>query len=80
MTDSKELQEKFGDILQVFSKIEDIVNAGGNTIIEFLQIVVIGDESAGKSSLLQSIFSLQFPQGLEVKPLRPTKIISEVHR
>eukprot|EP00499_Haloplacidia_sp_CaronLabIsolate_P010336 CAMPEP_0196770428 /NCGR_PEP_ID=MMETSP1104-20130614/1128_1 /TAXON_ID=33652 /ORGANISM="Cafeteria sp., Strain Caron Lab Isolate" /LENGTH=534 /DNA_ID=CAMNT_0042140541 /DNA_START=87 /DNA_END=1687 /DNA_ORIENTATION=+ len=60
------------ELIPVINKLQDVFNAIGEAPIDLPQIVVIGSQSSGKSSVLESIVGRDFlPRGSGVVTRRP---------
>ncbi|XP_056665717.1 dynamin-1-like protein isoform X2 [Monodelphis domestica] len=67
------------DLIPVIDKLQEIFNTLGREIIQLPQIVIIGAQSSGKSSLLESIVGRDFlPRGSRMMTRRPL-ILQLVH-
>lgn len=64
---------KMEELIPVASKLQDVLGAlGQNTNLDLPQIVVIGGQSSGKSSVLESIVGRSFlPRGTGIVTRRP---------
>lgn len=59
-------------LIPVVNKLQDVFHAIGTPPIDLPQIVVIGSQSSGKSSVLESIVGRDFlPRGVGVVTRRP---------
>eukprot|EP01119_Soliformovum_irregulare_P001273 TRINITY_DN109_c1_g1_i1.p1 TRINITY_DN109_c1_g1~~TRINITY_DN109_c1_g1_i1.p1 ORF type:complete len:741 (+),score=223.79 TRINITY_DN109_c1_g1_i1:225-2447(+) len=59
-------------LLPVINKLQDVFNAIGNDPLDLPQIVVVGSQSAGKSSVLEHIVGRDFlPRGSGIVTRRP---------
>src|SRR5210317_605678 len=61
------------ELIPIASKLQDVLGAlGQNTNLDLPQIVVIGGQSSGKSSVLESIVGRSFlPRGTGIVTRRP---------
>ncbi|KAL2037914.1 hypothetical protein N7G274_009389 [Stereocaulon virgatum] len=59
-----------------FDTIDRLRSSGANQDIALPELVIVGDQSAGKSSLLQSLTDIPFPVASNVCTRFPTRIIS----
>ena len=63
------------NLIPIINKLQDVFNAIGESPIDLPQIVVIGSQSSGKSSVLESIVGREFlPRGTGVVTRRPLVI------
>ncbi|KAK6538412.1 hypothetical protein TWF694_011288 [Orbilia ellipsospora] len=68
---SRSEEERRGKILDAMGKIREL---GVNEILEMPQLTTIGDQSSGKSSLLESLTMIPFPVSSELCTRSPTGI------
>ncbi|KAL8842276.1 MAG: hypothetical protein Q9170_000602 [Blastenia crenularia] len=61
---------------RLFEAIDELRNCGANHEIGLPELVIVGDQSAGKSSLLQSLTELPFPVSDGICTRFPTRIVS----
>ena len=62
-------------LVDVINKLQDVFSAIGQTPIDLPQIVVVGSQSSGKSSVLESIVGREFlPRGSGIVTRRPLVI------
>lgn len=60
------------DLIPVVNKLQDVFSAIGQSPIDLPQIVVIGSQSSGKSSVLENIVGRDFlPRGTGIVTRRP---------
>mmetsp|Transcript_1663 Transcript_1663/g.7259 ORF Transcript_1663/g.7259 Transcript_1663/m.7259 type:complete len:739 (-) Transcript_1663:55-2271(-) len=60
------------NLIPVVNKLQDVFNAIGNAPIDLPQIVVIGSQSSGKSSVLENVVGSDFlPRGTGIVTRRP---------
>ncbi|KAK7476319.1 hypothetical protein BaRGS_00032437 [Batillaria attramentaria] len=60
-------------LIPVINKLQDVFNTVGSEAIQLPQIVVIGNQSSGKSSVIESLVGRDFlPRGTGVVTRRPT--------
>jgi dynamin 1-like protein len=60
------------NLIPVINKLQDVFNAIGLEGIDLPQIVVVGSQSAGKSSVLENIVGRDFlPRGTGIVTRRP---------
>lgn len=60
------------NLIPVINKLQDVFSATGSTPIDLPQIVVIGSQSSGKSSVLENIVGRDFlPRGSGIVTRRP---------
>ena len=61
------------ELIPIASKLQDVLGAlGQNTNLDLPQIVVIGGQSSGKSSVLESVVGRSFlPRGTGIVTRRP---------
>ena len=60
------------NLIPVVNKLQDVFGAIGNQAIDLPQIVVVGSQSSGKSSVLESIVGRDFlPRGTGIVTRRP---------
>ncbi|CAN0455919.1 unnamed protein product, partial [Hapterophycus canaliculatus] len=60
------------DLIPIVNKLQDVFSAIGQTPIDLPQIVVIGSQSAGKSSVLENVVGRDFlPRGTGIVTRRP---------
>ncbi|CAN0388180.1 unnamed protein product, partial [Ectocarpus fasciculatus] len=60
------------DLIPVVNKLQDVFSAIGQTPIDLPQIVVIGSQSSGKSSVLENVVGRDFlPRGTGIVTRRP---------
>jgi dynamin 1-like protein len=63
------------NLIPIINKLQDVFNAIGESPIDLPQIVVVGSQSSGKSSVLESIVGREFlPRGTGVVTRRPLVI------
>lgn len=63
---------KMNDLIPVFNKIHEVFSVVGGEIMEVPQIVVVGYQSSGKSSVLESLVGRDFlPRGSGIVTRRP---------
>jgi dynamin 1-like protein len=63
------------NLIPIINKLQDVFNAIGESPIDLPQIVVIGSQSSGKSSVLESIVGREFlPRGTGIVTRRPLVI------
>ena len=66
-------------LIPVVNKLQDVFNVIGYDPIDLPQIVVVGSQSSGKSSVLESIVSRDFlPRGTDIVTRRPL-VLQLVH-
>ncbi|XP_033116387.1 dynamin-1-like protein [Anneissia japonica] len=66
-------------LIPVINKLQDVFNTVGSDTIQLPQIVVIGTQSSGKSSVLESLVGRDFlPRGNGIVTRRPT-VLQLVH-
>eukprot|EP01031_Cornospumella_fuschlensis_P029967 gene29967-36193_t len=59
-------------LIPVVNKLQDVFGAIGQEVLDLPQIVVVGSQSAGKSSVLESIVGRDFlPRGIGIVTRRP---------
>lgn len=60
------------NLIPVINKLQDVFNTVGSETIQLPQIVVIGTQSSGKSSVLESLVGRDFlPRGTGIVTRRP---------
>lgn len=60
------------DLIPIVNKLQDVFSAIGQTPIDLPQIVVIGSQSSGKSSVLENVVGRDFlPRGTGIVTRRP---------
>ncbi len=60
------------NLIPVVNKLQDVFGAIGNHSIDLPQIVVVGSQSSGKSSVLENIVGRDFlPRGTGIVTRRP---------
>ena len=60
------------NLIPIINKLQDVFNAIGESPIDLPQIVVIGSQSSGKSSVLENIVGKEFlPRGTGIVTRRP---------
>ncbi|KAH0558671.1 hypothetical protein GP486_004679 [Trichoglossum hirsutum] len=64
------------DNQEIIDLIDQLLECGINKSIGIPQIVIVGDQSSGKSSLLQSLTDIPFPVGDGLCTRFPTQIVS----
>jgi|EP00505_MAST-04D_sp_SCG-Rhode-Island_P003266 dynamin 1-like protein len=63
------------NLIPIINKLQDVFNAIGESPIDLPQIVVVGSQSSGKSSVLESIVGREFlPRGSGIVTRRPLVI------
>ena len=63
------------NLIPIINKLQDVFNAIGESPIDLPQIVVVGSQSSGKSSVLESIVGREFlPRGTGIVTRRPLVI------
>ena len=68
------LKSNIGKIIHILDEIKEITN-GLTTGLTFPQVIVVGQESSGKSSVLERISMLQFfPRGEQITTRMPIKL------
>ncbi len=68
-----QLQQKAGKLIDVLDKLKDCL--GGQAELSFPQIIVVGQESSGKSSVLERLAMLQFfPRGKNITTRMPIEV------
>jgi len=68
------------DLISVINKLQDVFNTVGAEAIELPQIVVVGSQSSGKSSVIESIVGRDFlPRGADIVTRRPL-ILQLIHK
>ena len=66
-------------LIPVINKLQDVFNAVGGEQIDLPQIVVVGSQSSGKSSVLENIVGRDFlPRGSGIVTRRPL-ILQLIH-
>jgi dynamin 1-like protein len=61
-----------GDLIALVNKLQDTFNAIGGDAVDLPQIVVVGSQSSGKSSVLETIVGKDFlPRGSGIVTRRP---------
>ncbi|KAK0509887.1 hypothetical protein JMJ35_007281 [Cladonia borealis] len=60
----------------LFDAIEKLRSCNVDRVLELPQLIIVGDQSAGKSSLLQSLTDIPFPVANNLCTRFPTRIIS----
>ncbi|KAG8237709.1 hypothetical protein J437_LFUL017497 [Ladona fulva] len=59
-------------LIPVINKLQDVFNTIGADVIQLPQIVVVGTQSSGKSSLIESLVGRPFlPRGTGIVTRRP---------
>ena len=59
-------------LIPIVNKLQDVFGAIGNQVIDLPQIVVVGSQSSGKSSVLENIVGRDFlPRGTGIVTRRP---------
>lgn len=59
-------------LIPVVNKLQDVFGAIGSQVIDLPQIVVVGSQSSGKSSVLENIVGRDFlPRGSGIVTRRP---------
>ncbi|KAL9600156.1 MAG: hypothetical protein Q9179_003315 [Wetmoreana sp. 5 TL-2023] len=61
---------------RLFEAIDELRSCGANHDIPLPELVIVGDQSAGKSSLLQSLTEIPFPVADRLCTRFPTRIVS----
>ncbi|KAI9786023.1 MAG: hypothetical protein M1816_008175 [Peltula sp. TS41687] len=61
---------------KLFEAIDELRRCGANHDIDLPELVIVGDQSAGKSSLLQSLTDIPFPIAGRLCTRFPTRIVS----
>ncbi|KAI4136224.1 MAG: hypothetical protein LQ341_005770 [Variospora aurantia] len=61
---------------RLFEAIDELRSCGANQEIDLPELVIVGDQSAGKSSLLQSLTDIPFPVADRLCTRFPTRIVS----
>lgn len=61
---------------KLFEAIDELQSCGANRDIDLPELVIVGDQSAGKSSLLQSLTDIPFPVAGRLCTRFPTRIVS----
>ena len=60
----RNLHAKMEKLIPIINKLQDVFNSIGSSPIELPQIVVVGSQSSGKSSVLESLVGREFlPRG-----------------
>lgn len=60
------------DLVQVINKLQEVTSLLGQDALSLPQIVVVGDQSSGKSSVLESLVGQSFlPRGSGIATRRP---------
>jgi len=68
-----------GDLIALVNKLQDTFNAIGGDAVDLPQIVVVGSQSSGKSSVLETIVGRDFlPRGQGIVTRRPL-ILQLIH-
>lgn len=68
-----------GDLIALVNKLQDTFNAIGGDAVDLPQIVVVGSQSSGKSSVLETIVGRDFlPRGSGIVTRRPL-ILQLIH-
>ena len=68
-----------GDLIAIVNKLQDTFNAIGGDAVDLPQIVVVGSQSSGKSSVLETIVGRDFlPRGQGIVTRRPL-ILQLIH-
>ena len=63
------------NLIPIINKLQDVFNAIGESPIDLPQIVVVGSQSSGKSSVLESVVGREFlPRGTGIVTRRPLVI------
>jgi hypothetical protein len=66
-------------LIPVINKLQDVFNAVGGEQIDLPQIVVVGSQSSGKSSVLENVVGRDFlPRGSGIVTRRPL-ILQLIH-
>ena len=66
-------------LIPVINKLQDVFNTVGAETIQLPQIVVVGNQSSGKSSVIESIVGKDFlPRGAGIVTRRPL-ILQLIH-
>lgn len=59
-------------LIPVINKLQDVFNTIGTDLIKLPQIIVVGTQSSGKSSVIESIVGKDFlPRGVGIVTRRP---------
>ncbi|CAG7724837.1 unnamed protein product [Allacma fusca] len=54
-------------LIPVINKLQDVFNTAGTALVQLPQIVVVGEQSSGKSSVLESIVGRScLPRGIDM--------------
>ncbi|KAI0988097.1 hypothetical protein GJ496_011596 [Pomphorhynchus laevis] len=60
------------ELIPILNKLQEVFNIVGTNVIELPQIVVVGSQSSGKSSVLESLVGRDFlPRGSGIVTRRP---------
>lgn len=67
-----ETERKMEALIPVVNKLQDVFNTVGSDSIQLPQIVVLGSQSSGKSSVIESLVGRSFlPRGTGIVTRRP---------
>lgn len=67
-----QIVEEMNHLIPVINKLQDIFNATGTDVLDLPQIVAVGTQSSGKSSVIENIIGCDFlPRGTGMVTRRP---------
>lgn len=68
----KNISHKMSDLIPVINRLQDVFSSIGHEHLDLPQIVVVGSQSSGKSSVLENIVQKDFlPRGTDIVTRRP---------
>ncbi|KAJ3568840.1 hypothetical protein NPX13_g6281 [Xylaria arbuscula] len=77
--DLESIEQLGGERKVLLDAIDDLRKHGIGRFVDLPQIIVVGDQSAGKSSVLDAISGVRFPAKAEMCTRFPTEVVLRTH-